>query len=219
MTADTDDSAKAVIKGVTGGKTTVKAGLVDEDGNVLSTKTINVKVSGFQFEDVQDANQFYYGHVYSLYDDKIVAGTSATTFSPKRTVTRAEFVQMLYAASGKTVTAKSKFTDVADTAWYASAVTWAVDNGITAGTDTNVFSPNKTITRAEAMTMLYAAYGQGKTYNATHSFTDVKDNAYYKEAVNWAVKKGITAGTTGTTFGSNDPCNRGQAATFIDIAR
>jgi len=219
VVADADDSAKAVITGITKGKTTIKAELVDADGKVVSTKSVKVTVNGFQFDDVQDMSKFFYDDVYTLYDNGIVSGTTATTYAPDQALTRGQFVQMLYKASGDTVTAESKFNDVPTSRFYAAAVTWAVKKGVTAGTSATTFSPDRTITRAEAMQMLYKAYGQGKTYNAALlNFADVSNNAYYKDAVYWAANNKITYGLNGTTFGVTDPCTRAQGATFIVAA-
>ncbi len=102
--------------------------------------------------------------------------------------------------------------------YYAKAVAWAVKNGITAGTSSDKFSPNATCTRAQIVTFLYRA--AGVTDKATAStFADVKNDAYYADAVAWAVNNKVTSGTSTTTFSPNDNCTRGQAVTFLYRAK
>lgn len=94
------------------------------------------------------------------------------------------------------------------------AIMWAVENGITKGTTDTTFSPNAVCTRAQIVVFLYRASGDD-TSNLKLQFTDVPANAWCAEAVAWAVSKGITNGTTATTFSPNATCTRAQAVTFI----
>ena len=119
------------------------------------------------------------------------------------------------------------FTDVADDAYYADAVAWAVANGITNGTSATTFSPDKPCTRGQVVTFLWRANGSPEpggvelgenelpisSENAC-PFTDVDESAYYYKAVLWAVANGVTAGTSATTFSPDKPCTRGQVVTF-----
>jgi len=107
------------------------------------------------------------------------------------------------------------FTDVSTGAYYYDAVQWAVKNGITSGTSANTFSPNATCTRAQMVTFLWRAAGSPASQRTENSFTDVSPNAYYYDAVLWAVEQGITAGTSATTFGPDDTVTRGQTVTFL----
>lgn len=106
------------------------------------------------------------------------------------------------------------FTDVPSSAWYYTPVQWAVSNNITAGTSTTKFSPNAVCTRAQAVTFLWNAAGQPKV-TGTCKFTDVSSNAWYYQAVLWAVNKGITSGTSATKFSPNAVCTRAQIVTFL----
>nr|WP_325301849.1 S-layer homology domain-containing protein [uncultured Dysosmobacter sp.] len=108
----------------------------------------------------------------------------------------------------------SPFVDVAESAYYADAVKWAVENGVTGGTTAETFSPNASCTRAQMVTFLWRASGS-PVVNHAMSFTDVPADAYYAEAVRWAVAQGITSGTTADTFSPNDTVTRAQAVTFI----
>ena len=117
-----------------------------------------------------------------------------------------------------TVTEKkfqSKFTDVPADAYYADAVAWAEQAGITAGTSETTFSPDDTCIRAQIVTFLYHAYGNGAEVTDATPFTDVADDAYYAVPVKWAFKNGITGGTSETTFSPNDSCTRAQVVQFL----
>ena len=109
---------------------------------------------------------------------------------------------------------ENPFTDVADDAYYADAVIWAVGKGITSGTTATTFTPNNPCTRAQAVTFLWRAAGS-PVVNYTMNFSDVPADAYYAEAVRWAVSQGITKGTSDTTFSPNATCTRAQIVTFL----
>ncbi|MBR5328947.1 MAG: InlB B-repeat-containing protein [Firmicutes bacterium] len=107
------------------------------------------------------------------------------------------------------------FTDVKAGDYFFDPVMWAVKEGITAGTSATTFEPNTACTRAHAVTFLWRAAGEPAPKSATHPFTDVVKGSYYEKAVLWAAEKGITAGTSATTFSPDDPCTRGQIVTFL----
>lgn len=107
------------------------------------------------------------------------------------------------------------FTDVPADAYYHDAVLWAVENGITSGTSATTFSPNAVCTRAQAVTFLWRAAGSPEPGIAENPFTDVASDSYYYKAVLWAVEKGITSGTSATTFSPNVTCSRAQIVTFL----
>jgi len=98
--------------------------------------------------------------------------------------------------------------------YYTEAVLWAVENGITAGTSETTFEPDATVTRAQFVTFLHRAE-KAPECSADNPFTDVLEGQYYTEAVLWAVEKGVTAGTSDTTFGPEEACTRGQVVTFL----
>ena len=124
---------------------------------------------------------------------------------------------------GSSVTVKAEFigegeiigfVDVPADAYYADAVAWAAENDITKGTDAVHFSPNAPVTRAQVVTFLWRAAGK-PVVNYAMSFVDVSGDAYYTEAVRWAVAEGITKGTSDTTFSPDKVCTRGQIVTFL----
>lgn len=106
------------------------------------------------------------------------------------------------------------FADVPADAYYADAVAWAVEEGITSGIGANTSSPNASCTRAQMVTFLWRANGSPKATGAT-PFTDVSADAYYYDAVLWAAEKGITSGTTATTFSPDAVLTHGQTVTFL----
>ena len=99
--------------------------------------------------------------------------------------------------------------------WYHLPVDWAVSNGITAGTSASTFDPQLACTRAQVVTFLWRTAGNPAPSSGRNPFRDVKSSAYYYQAVLWAVEKGITAGTSATTFSPDSTCTRGQVATFL----
>ena len=105
------------------------------------------------------------------------------------------------------------FTDVYESDYYYDAVLWAVANGVTNGTSATTFSPNAPVTRAQMVTFLWRAYGSPKA-TGSNPFADVSTDAWYYDAVLWAVANGVTVGTSATTFSPDAPVTRSQAVTF-----
>ena len=118
-------------------------------------------------------------------------------------------------AIAKLPSSAGRFGDVEESAYYAAAVNWAVAANVTNGTSATTFSPDATCTRGQIVTFLWRAAGQPAPSGAANPFSDVKESAYYYNAVLWAVEKGITAGTSETTFSPDEGCTRGQVATFL----
>lgn len=110
--------------------------------------------------------------------------------------------------------AASRFLDVPEGSYYEDAVNWAVQNGITSGTSANHFSPDAGCSRAQIVTFIWRMAGS-PTVNTSNPFKDVKSNSYYYNAVLWAISKGITSGTSTTTFSPNTPCTRAQILMFL----
>lgn len=149
----------------------------------------------------------------------ITNGIGNYTFAPNQPCTRAQIVTFLWRAAGSPAPkSASNFTDVPADAYYAKAVAWAVENGITGGTGDGKFSPDATCTRAQAVTFLYRASGS-PAVSGNAAFTDVAADAYYAAAVTRAEKNGITGGIGGGLFGSDQSCTRGQIVTFLYRAR
>ena len=166
------------------------------------------------FVDVAEGS--YYEEAIDWAVEKgITNGVSSNMFAPNDPCTRAQIVTFLWRAAGSPAPkSMSSFTDVPADAFYAKAVAWAVENGITSGTGEGKFSPNSTCTRAQAVTFLYRASGS-PAVSGSAEFSDVATNAYYADAVAWAAKKGITTGIGGGLFGSDNDCTRGQIVTFL----
>ena len=167
------------------------------------------------FVDVS-ANAYYYDAVLWAVENGITDGTGdGTTFSPDAPCTRAQIVTFLWRAAGcPEPKSLSSFADVPAESYYAKAVAWAVENGITTGTGDGKFSPDATCTRAQAMAFIWRSQ-KSVAPDGVNSFTDVAADAYYANAVQWAVENGITGGTTATTFSPNASCTRAQIVTFL----
>lgn len=171
------------------------------------------------FIDVK-ASDFFYEPVKWAVNNKITNGTSSTTFSPYKNCNRAEIVTFLWRAAGSpepTVT-RNPFTDVNSVrdASYYKAILWASQKGITAGSTATTFSPYQECTRSQIVTFLYRYAGKPSGYYS-NPFKDVSsvNEASYYNAILWAVGKGITQGTSTTTFSPYASCTRGEAVTFL----
>ena len=166
------------------------------------------------FPDVPDT-AYYAEAVNWAVAKKITEGIGNKLFGSNDPCTRAQIVTFLWRAAGspgpKTM---SGFSDVPADSYYAKAVAWAVENGITGGTGDGKFSPDATCTRAQAVTFLYRASGM-PAVSGNAAFSDVATNAYYAAAVKWAEKNGITGGIGGGLFGSDNNCTRAQIVTFL----
>ena len=166
------------------------------------------------FDDVP-AGAYYEEAVAWAAEKGITEGTSATTFAPKALCTRAQVVTFLWRAAGCPEPQNAgSFADVMAGSYYAKAVAWAIENGITGGTGDGMFSPDAVCTRAQAVTFLYRA-SAAPAVDGSSSFSDVDADAYYMVAVRWAEQNGITGGIGGGLFGSDLDCTREQIVTFI----
>lgn len=166
------------------------------------------------FTDVP-AGKFYTDAVAWAVKYGVTSGTSATTFSPNKPCTRAEIVTFIWRAVGSPVmSGNNPFTDVSPSNYYYNAVLWAVQAGVTSGTTATTFSPNKQCTRGEVVTFLWSEAGKPSTINSI-AFRDVSSNAFYYRAIKWAVKTGITSGTSAATFSPENVCTRAEVVTFL----
>ena len=190
--------------------------------NVSRTHTIEVifmKANGNPqtgvFVDVATGS-YYEDAVDWAVENGITKGTTATTFSPNATCTRAQAVTFLWRAAGspEPETRAMPFADIPVGSYYYDAVLWAVENGITKGTSDTTFSPNMTCSRAQIVAFLWRSE-KSPAAGTANPFADVKSTAYYADAVLWAVKENITKGTTSTTFSPNADCTRAQIVTFL----
>ena len=189
--------------------------------NVSRTHTIEVifmKANGNPqtgvFVDVATGS-YYEDAVDWAVENGITNGVSSNMFAPDDPCTRAQIVTFLWRAAGSPAPkSMSSFTDVPADAFYAKAVAWAVENGITSGTGEGKFSPNAICTRAQSVTFLHRASGS-PAVSGSAEFSDVSTTAFYADAVAWAAKKGITTGIGGGLFGSDNDCTRSQIVTFL----
>ena len=149
-------------------------------------------------------------------DPQITDGTTETTFSPDATCTRGQVVTFLWRAMGcpEPENTTNPFRDVNVNDYYGKAVLWAVGKGVTDGMTATTFEPDTTVTRAQVVTFLFRNGGADKP-EGKNPFTDVASNAYYADAVLWAVSRQITDGTTDTTFSPDNGCTRAQIVTFL----
>ena len=189
-----------------------KYSFVMPDGKV-SVEAEFVKTAATSFVDVP-ANAYFADAVKWAVDKGITNGLSDTMFGPYESCTRAQIVTFLWRAAGspEPKTAIS-FTDVPAGSYYAKAVAWAIENGITNGMTETTFAPNATCTRGQSVTFLYRTL-KG-TASGGANFTDVKSDAFYADAVNWAVASDVTNGTSNTTFSPNADCTRAEIVTFL----
>ncbi|MBS1359364.1 MAG: hypothetical protein HPZ92_02420 [Oscillospiraceae bacterium] len=196
----TEKNGKYTFK-MPSGKVTVKGSFVEE---------APVQI----FKDVP-VDAYYYEAVKWAAEKGITGGVGNGLFAPNQPCTRAQIVTFLWRAAGSPAPKHmSSFTDVPADAFYAKAVAWAVENGITGGTGDGKFSPDATCTRAQSVTFLYRASGS-PAVSGSAAFSDVAANAYYADAVKWAEKNGITGGIGGGLFGSGNDCTRAQIVTFL----
>ena len=172
------------------------------------------KTAADYFADVP-ANSYYADAVLWAAKNGITGGIGNGLFGPNQPCTRAQIVTFLWRAAGSPEPkSMSSFSDVSADSYYAKAVAWAVENGITTGTGDGKFSPDATCTREQAVAFLYRASGSPAVSGGS-AFSDVAANAYYADAVAWAEKNGVTGGIGGGLFGSGNTCTRAQIVTFL----
>ena len=184
--------------------------------NISASHTIEVQFRvRSSFVDVPSGS-YYEDAVDWAVANGITTGTDAAHFSPDGICTRAQAVTFLWRAAGRPApeSRTMPFTDVPADSYYYDAVLWAVENGITKGTSSTTFSPDDTCTRAQIVTFLWRSE-QSPAAGSSNPFTDVSADAYYADAVLWAVKEAITTGTTRTTFSPDAECTRAQIVTFL----
>ena len=183
--------------------------------NVRSAHTIEASFTAAStFADVP-AGSYYERAVIWAAANGITNGVGNGQFGVDAPCTRAQAVTFLWRAAGSPAPEISAmpFTDVPVGSYYYDAVLWAVENGITKGTSETTFGPDASCTRAQIVTFLYRAFGTPAGGDA--AFADTTPNAYYAEAVRWAVATGVTTGTSNTTFSPNADCTRAQIVTFL----
>ena len=184
------------------------------DGKVEVKAVFAKKVETSPFGDV--STDAYYNQAVQWAQEKgITDGISSNLFGPKQPCTRSQIVTFLWRAAGSPEPkgTAAGMTDVVPGSYYAKAVAWAVENGITTGTAEGTFSPDATCTRAQAVTFL--ARAQNAKATGKTAFSDVPADSYFADAVAWAQANGVTTGTSETTFSPDSDCTRAQIVTFL----
>ena len=195
--------------------------VVTYGSRTLTSETLSVPaVTINPFKDVGKKAYYYDAVMWAVgADPQITNGTTETTFSPKNPCTRGQVVTFLWRAAGcpKPKNKTNPFTDVKEDAYYYEAVLWAVEQKITNGTSVSTFSPERGCTRGQVVTFLHRFEDLPESQDAKNPFTDVSRDAYYYDAVLWAVSADpqITNGTSDTTFSPDSVCTRGQIVTFL----
>ena len=165
------------------------------------------------FADVS-AEEYYYEAVKWASENGVTGGIGENLFGAKLPCTRAQIVTFLWRAAGSPEPkGVSGFVDVSADAYYAKAVAWAVEEGIVSGTSATTFSPDAVCTRAQSVAFLYRAFGE--KVNKAAGFSDVSADAYYADAVAWAVENGVASGIGGGLFAPDQNCARGQIVAFL----
>ena len=165
------------------------------------------------FADVS-AEEYYYEAVKWASENGVTGGIGENLFGANLPCTRAQIVTFLWRAAGSPEPkGMSGFVDVSADAYYAKAVAWAVEEGIVSGTSATTFSPDAVCTRAQSVAFLYRAFGE--KVNKAAGFSDVSADAYYADAVAWAVKNGVASGIGGGLFAPDQDCARGQIVAFL----
>lgn len=165
------------------------------------------------FADVS-AEEYYYEAVKWASENGVTGGIGENLFGAKLPCTRAQIVTFLWRAAGSPEPkGMSGFVDVSADAYYAKAVAWAVEEGIVSGTSATTFSPDAVCTRAQSVAFLYRAFGE--KVNEAAGFSDVSADAYYADAVAWAVENGVASGIGGGLFAPDQDCARGQIVAFL----
>lgn len=168
------------------------------------------------FADVNSSDYFAPAVQWAV-GNGITSGVSDRSFAPSAPCTRAQITTFLWRAAGSprpSLFARNRFSDVHSSDYYYSAVLWAQSRGIASGVTKTSFAPNKTCTRAEAVTLLWR-YRGSPNVTVSSAFSDVPGGAWYAKAVSWAAANGITSGVSAGRFGPNETCTRGQIIAFL----
>jgi len=207
----TDASGKVTL-------TTVKSG--EQYSFKMPASDVTVKATFIKennwtnpFEDVAETDKFFDAVLWAA-NNGVTSGVDATHFNPTGIVTRAQMVTFLWRAAGspKATSAENPFTDVKANAYYYDAVLWAVEEGITEGVGNNQFAPNKTITRAQAITFMYRFAGEPTVISKVAPYKDASVNAYFYDALVWAKNEGIV---TSEFFVPYSGASRADAVEFL----
>ncbi|MBR6808256.1 MAG: S-layer homology domain-containing protein [Clostridia bacterium] len=204
----------------------VYSGVMDDAAVKSAYEGRNDSLNTFAFTDVKSGDWFYQNTLYA-YANSLMNGTSSTTFSPTANTSRAMIVQLLYNMEGRPeVTYKPIFTDVKEDAWYADAVIWAYENGVTTGSSATTFSPDALVTREQVAVFLYRymkdykgeEMAAGAELSAFPDSGKISPYAGFAEAVSWANGVGIITGKSAggnVTLAPLDSAQRCETATMF----
>ena len=209
-----DESVAAVdecgmVTALTRGEAQISAVLADGTQVSCSVKT--------RYYDVADPSLYYYDAVYWAADQNITKGYGNVYFGPDDACTREQMVMFLWRMAGQPapLTQNNPFSDVKKSAYYYNAVLWAVDQGITNGYDDGTFGVGKPCLREHLVTFLWRLAGKPLPQTTSNSFSDIKESAYYYDAVLWAAENAITKGYSDGSFGPGKDCLRQHTVTFL----
>ena len=176
-----------------------------------------VPCPGVEFSDMPAKNHWAHDAIDWALNQGITNGTGSSSFSPWAPCTRAQVVTFLWRAAGSPAPAEThcEFTDLKQNAYYYQAVLWAVEKGITKGTGDKRFSPDTVCSRSQVVTFLWRAAGCPEAESQDQPFGDVPAEAYYRQAVAWALEREITKGSSASSFSPNAACSRAQVVTFL----
>ena len=199
---------------------TADQGAVDAAARALRDAIASLRPNeNFRFDDVKEPGKYYFDPVYwaLMADPQITNGMERYCFRPKMNCTRAQAATFLWRAAGcpEPKRTETPFTDVKPGSFYAKAVAWAVENGITNGMSADKFAPDAKCNRGQIVTFLWRAAGSPEPKHAVTPFTDVKPDAFYAKAVAWGVESEVTNGVEADSFCPQETCTRGQIVTFL----
>lgn len=186
---------------------------------IMSASSVEIKAEftvkqDMLFADVKQGDYFYDAVQWAV-ENGITNGVSDTLFNSDADCTRAQAVTFLWRAAGAPEPENAdSFIDVLKDSYYAKAAAWAVENGIASGVSATEFAPDAICTRAQIVTFLWRAE-KAPAVDAESAFTDVESDAYYADAVQWALKNGVTKGTSASAFNPDASCTRAQIVTFL----
>lgn len=182
------------------------------------------------YDDVQDESAYYYESVNWALKNGYFSDISNENFGIGEKISRAEAITLLWRYAGRTgevltkddlsenstgiTDIKTGFNDVPGNLWYANAIKWAINEGITNGTSSTTFSPNDNISRGNFITLLWRYAGSPKV-DIEIPFDDLDENTYYYEAIKWGYSKNIIKGISETEFQPISDCTREQIITFL----
>ena len=214
-----DEVCKVCGKTVKEGEKTISLGHDFKNGKCTRCGEKAELGQASPFVDVKDETAYYYNPVLWAYyhTPQITKGVTKTSFGTDLTCTRGQIVTFLWRANGAPdpKNYKNSFVDISKYEYYYKAVLWAVENKITNGVDDTHFAPDKTCTRAEAVTFLWRSQGEPDAASTKCPFKDVSKDAFYYYPMLWAVGKEITKGVDETHFAPNVVCTRAQIVTFL----